>query len=156
RGRRGRGACVGGEVRGGRGLLVSDRGDDRHWAAGDRTQEALIAEREEVFETATTSGQDDDVDLGRFRDRLQGVGDREGGARALDVRLSDEQQRRRKARGDRGDHVLLRGGVVAGDEPDAARQPRERALSAPVEETSAGGGRLLAPRARGGWGGERR
>ena len=44
------------------------------------------------------------------------------GARALDVCLGDEHVRRREAAQDRRDHILLRGRVVAGHEPDAAWQ----------------------------------
>ena len=113
---------------------MSDRGDDRHRAGGDRAQEPLVAEGEEVFEAAASSGQDDDVDLVRFRDRLQHVCDRRRRARALDIRLGHQQSGGREACRDRGDHVLLRGRVVSGDEPDAARESRELSLSARVEE----------------------
>ena len=54
--------------------------------------------------------------------------------RALDVRLGDEHVRRGEARLDRRDDVALRGGVVAGDEPDPARQERQRALPLGGEE----------------------
>ena len=113
---------------------MSDRGDDRNRAGGDRAQEPLVAEREEVLEAPAAAREDDDVDLRRLRDRAQRVGDRGRGARALDVRLGDEQAGGRKARGDGGEHVLLRGGVVAGDEPDTSREARQGSLAAGVEE----------------------
>ena len=47
---------------------------------------------------------------------------------ALHVRLRDEDVRGREPLHDVGHHVLLRGGVVAGHEPDQARVARQRAL----------------------------
>ena len=62
-----RGARVGDEVGERRVLLVTDRGDDRDRAGGDRAHEPFVAEREEVLEAPAAAGEDDDVDLGRLR-----------------------------------------------------------------------------------------
>jgi hypothetical protein len=50
-------------------------------------------------------------------------------ARALHVGLGDEHVRRREAGRDDGQDVALRGGVVAGHEPDPPRQERQRPLA---------------------------
>ena len=95
--RRGRGADVGGEVDERRVLLVPDRGHDRHRALGDRADEALVREREQVLEAAAAAGDHEHVDAAcaEVGDRRR---DRRRGARALHVRLGDEHVRRRKAR----------------------------------------------------------
>ena len=58
-----------------------------------------------------------------------------GCARALDVGLRDEDASRREAGGDRGQQVSLRGGVVAGDEPDPPREAGEGTLALCREQT---------------------
>ena len=112
---------------------MPDRRDDRHLARRHGAHEPLVAEGEEVLEAAAAAGEHDHVgaapaevaDCGRDRGRR---------ARALDIRLGYQQPGGREACRDRGDHVLLRGRVVSGDEPDAARESRELSLSARVEE----------------------
>ena len=113
---------------------MADGRDDRHRAGGERADEPLVAEREEILEAAAAAGEDDDVDLGRVADLAERLGDRGGGARALDVGLGDEDPGGREARGDRGQHVSLRRGVVARDEPDASRKARQRPLALGREE----------------------
>ena len=127
---------------------MADGGDDRHRARGDRADEPLVAEREQILEAAAAAREHDHVDAGLRAELAQRVDDALRGARALDVRLGDEHVRRREAGLDRRDHVALRGGVVAGDEPDPARQQRQRALPLGGEEPL-GGELRLQPLERG-------
>ena len=143
-----RGARVGGEVAERRVLLVADRRDDRHGAVGDRAHQALVAEREQVLEAAAPAGDHDHVDLGLAAEDAQRLDHGAGGARALDVGLRDEHVRRREARLDRGQHVALGGGVVAGHEADPARQEGQRPLALGGEQAF-GGQLLLQPLERG-------
>ena len=117
---------------------MADRRDDGHRAGRERADEPLVAEGEQVLEASAAAGEDDDVDLGGVADRAQRLDDRGGGARALDVGLGDEDPGGREARGDRAEHVALGGGVVAGDEPDAPREARERPLALGREEALVG------------------
>ena len=73
--RRGR-AYVGGEVAERRVLLVAHRGDDRHRARGDRPDEPLVAERQQILEAAAAAGEDDHVDVRLLAERVQRVDDR--------------------------------------------------------------------------------
>ena len=79
-----------------------------------------------------------DVDAGARPRRPSAVDERGGRARPLDVRLGDEHVRGREAGGERGEHVALRGRVVAGDEADAAREQRKRPLALGGEEPLGG------------------
>ena len=142
--RRRRGAHVGGEVAERRVLLVPDRGDDGDRAGRDRPDEPLVAEREQILEAAAAAREDDHVHAGLLAERPQRVDDPAGGPRALHVRLGDEHVRRGEAPLDRGEDVALRGGVVAGDEPDPARQERQRALALGGEQALGGELRLEA------------
>ena len=85
---------------------------------------------------------------GLAADRLQRLDDSERGARPLHERLRDEDARGRKAGVDGRDHVLPRGCVGAGDEPDPAREAGQRALARGVEEPLVGE-LLLQPLDRG-------
>ncbi len=143
-GRRSRGSHVGGQVAERRVLLVTDGADDRHGAAGDGTDDALVAERQQVLEAAAAAREDDHVDLRLGADRPQRLGDRGSRARPLDERLRDEQPGGREARLDGGDHVPLGGSVVSGHEPDPPRHPRQRPLPLRCEEPL-GGELLLQP-----------
>ena len=117
---------------------MPDRAHDRHRAGGDRAHDALVAEREQVLEAAAAAREHDHVDLRLGAHRLQRRHDRERRPRALDERLRDDDPRRREARLDVRDHVPLRRGVVARDEADPARQPRERALALGREQALVG------------------
>ena len=119
-------------------LLMADGRDDRHRAGRERAEETLVAERKEVFEAAAAAGEDDDVDLVCVADLAERLGDRGCGTRALDVGLGDEDPSRRKARGDRGQHVSLGRGVVSRDEPDASRKARKRPFPLGREEAFVG------------------
>ena len=127
RDRRRRGAHVGGEIDERRVLLVPDRRDDRHRAGRDGAHEALVGEREQVLEAAAAAREHDHVGAA-FAQLAERGRDLAGCARALHVRLGHEHVRRREARRDRREHVALGRRVVAGHEPDQARQPRQRPL----------------------------
>ena len=58
-----RGTHVGGEVAERRVLLVADRRDDGHGARGDRADDALVAEREQILEAAAAAREHDHVDV---------------------------------------------------------------------------------------------
>ena len=139
--RRGRGADVRGEVAERRVLLVSDGADDGHRATRHCADDALVAERQQILEAAAAAREDDDVDLRLGADRGERLGDGHRRARALDERLGDEQPGRREPRLDGGDDVALGGGVVAGHEPDPARDARQRPL--PLRREQPLGGELL-------------
>ena len=141
--RRGR-ANVGGEVAERRVLLVPDRGDDRHRARSHRAHEPLVAERQQILEAAATAREHDHVDLRLLAERVERVDDPERGPRPLDVRLGDEHVRRGEPALDGRDDVALRGGVVAGDEPDPPREERQRPLPLGGEQ-ALGGERRLEP-----------
>src|SRR5437588_452977 len=53
--------------------------------------------------------------------------------RPLHVRLGDDDVRGRKSLDDACEHIALRGGIVAGDEPDQPWEPRQGALATLVE-----------------------
>ena len=131
------------EVAEGRVLLVADRADDRHRTVGDRPHQTLVAEGQQVFEAAAAAGHDHDVDA-LAAERAQGLDDRAGGARALDVGLRDEHVRRREAGRDRSQDVALGGGVVPGHEADPRRQQGHRPLAFSGEKPFGGQLRLQA------------
>ncbi len=85
-----RGADVGGEVAERRVLLVTDRRDDGDAARRDGAHDALVAEREQILEAASATGEDDHVDVRLLAERGERGDDLRGGARPLDVRLCDE------------------------------------------------------------------
>ena len=146
-GRRGRGADVRGEVEERGVLLVPDGAHDRHRAGGDRPHEPLVGEGKQVLEAAPATGDHDDVGAagGEVGD---GRSDRRRRLRPLHERLGDDDVRRRKPRGDRGQDVPLRGGVVPGDEADQLRDPGKRPLPLGCEEPL--GGQLLLELLEGG------
>ena len=102
-------------------------------ARRDGADDALVGEREQVFEAAAAAREHDHVGaaLAQVGDRRR---DRRRRPRSLDVRLGDDDVRRREALHDVRQHVLLRRGVVAGDEPDQPREPRQRPLALGREE----------------------
>ena len=108
--------------------------DDRHRAGGDRPHEPLVGEREQILEAAAAAGDDHDTSTPRAQSSSIAAAIDGCGARALDVGLGDEDVRRREARRDRGQHVALGRGVVAGHEPDQPRDPRQRPLALGGEE----------------------
>ncbi len=97
-----RGADIGGEVDERHVLLVADRGDDGHGAGRDGSHEALVGERQEIFEAAAAARDDDDVGTppAELGDR---GGDLRGGPRALNECLRDHDVRRGEPGRDRGD-----------------------------------------------------
>ena len=121
---------------------MADRRHDWHAAGRDRAHEPLVAERQQVLEAAASTGQDDDVDVRVLAESADRRDDLPGGARALHVRLGHEDGRRREAGADRRHDIALRGRVVAGHHPDAARQERQRPLARIGEETLGGERRL--------------
>src|SRR4051794_24481256 len=129
-----RGTRVGREVAERRVLLVADGRHDRHGAGGDRPHQPLVAEGKEILEAAAAPGDDDHVDALFPAERTQCLDHGARCPRPLDVGLADEHGGRRETALDGGEDVALRGGVVAGDEPDLPREPRERALTLRREE----------------------
>ena len=95
RGGRSRGANVGGEIAERRVLLVADGGDDGYGARRERAHDGLVAERQQILEAATATGDDDDVDCGVSGDPAERGGDPRARARALNARLGDDDVRRR-------------------------------------------------------------
>ena len=129
-GGRRRRAHVGGEVAERRVLLVPDRGHDRYGARGDRADEPLVGEGEQVLEAAAAAGEDDTSTSGsrarRAPSTIAGAA-----ALALDERLGDE---RRCAGGKR---VVI---AVSTSRLAAASLPVTR----PIRRGRRGSGRLRA------------
>ena len=121
---------------------MSDRGDHGDRALGDRSDEALVAEGEQILEAAAAAGQDDHVDVLVFAEGADRGHDLGGRARALNVGLRDEDRGRWEAGPDRRHDVALRSRVVAGHDADAPRQQWQRALAGVGEEALGGKGRL--------------
>ena len=97
--------------------------------AGDRADEPLVAEREEVLEAAAAAREDDHVDARLLAERPQRLDDLAGGARPLDVGLRDER------RGPAGSGVWI---VVSTSRFAAASLPVTR----PIRRGSSGSGRF--------------
>ena len=131
---------------------MPDGRDDRDGRGGNRSNDRLVAEREEILEAAAAAREHDDVDLGMTRQVCERGDDRGGGALALDSRLdsttfvagkrapivetrspraaASAPVRMPTARGTRGRRAL----PVCGEEPF----PSERALQLlEAEEVSA-------------------
>ena len=126
---------------------MADGGHDRHGARRDRAHEPLVRERQQVLERAAAACEHEHVDAARAEILDRGRhGDR--CARALHVRLRDDDVCGREARRDRGQHVALGGCVVARHKPDQARDPRQRPLALRCEQ-SLRGELLLQPLQRG-------
>ena len=149
RGRRRRGAHVGGEVAERRVLLVPDGGDDGHRAARrthGRRASSLNGSRSSKLPppraTMTTST------AGWAATRRERRGDPAAGARALDAGLGDDDVGGRKPRADARDDVAAGGRVRARDDADGAREARQRALALGREQ-ALGGEDALEPLDRG-------
>jgi len=99
--------------------------------------DALIGEREQIFEAAAAAREHDHVGAAPAEVADRGA-DRSGRTRPLHVRLRDQDVRGRKTLDDVGEDVALRRRVVAGDEPDQARVARQRPLAGLVEEALGG------------------
>ena len=123
---------------------MPDRGDHGHGTRDDGADEPLVAERQQIFEAASSAREHDHVDRGFSRDGLESMRDLRRRVGALHARLGDQQPRGRKAGGDGCDHVAFRRRVVAGDEPDPPRKSRQRALALGGEQPF-GGELLLQP-----------
>ena len=109
-------------------------GDHRHGTVGDRPHQALVAEREQVFEAPAASRHDHDVDFRLSSHDAKRVRDCGGGAWPLHIRLGDEHSRGWKAGRDRGENVALRRRVVSGDQRDSPGKAREGALALDRED----------------------
>ncbi len=129
-----RGAAIGHEVTQRDVALVSHgRHDDRR-ARGDGAAEPLVRERQEILERATSARDHDHVDVGtrlEGRERAQDLGH---GALALHGGLGEHEARGGETGARVADDVERRRGVVAADQPDAARPQRRRALATGLEE----------------------
>ena len=127
--------------------LVADRADDRRAAGGDRADQRLVGERQQVLERAAAAGDDDDVDLGVGVEPLQRGGDLGHGVRALHRHLLDAEPHRRPAPAAVLDDVLLGGRRPAADDADDAGQERQRPLAVGGEQALGGEHRaqLLEP-----------
>ena len=134
RGGRGRGADVRREVAERGVLLVADGRDDRDARGGECADDGLVAPGQEILEAPAAPGRDDHVDLGVPVERAQRGDDLPRRALSLHARLADDDLRDREAARDGRDDVSARRRVRAGQDPDRARDPRERTLSLGGEE----------------------
>ena len=116
-------------------------------AATARTSRSSL-NGEQILEAAAAAREHDHVHVRLRAELAKRLDDPVRGPWPLDVRLGDEHVRSGEAALDRRDHVALRGGVVAGHEPDPPRQERQRALALLGEE-SLGGELRLQPLERG-------
>ena len=131
---RGRAAHVGDEVEQRAVGLVADGAHDGGAAGDDRPAQRLVAERQQVLDAAAAAGDDDDVDLGQPVELAQGGHDLLDGAEPLHGDLAHLDLDRGPAAPGVLEHVALGGAVAAGDQPDAARQERQRPLAVGGEQ----------------------
>ena len=115
-------ANVGGEVAQRRVLLVADGRDDRHGAGGERADDGLVAEGQQVLEAAAAARHDDDVDQRVGRDAPERGGDARPCGRTLHAGLGDDDVRRGEAGADAGHDIASRRRVGARDHADGARE----------------------------------
>ncbi len=124
-----RGANVGCEICERRVLFVAHSRHDRDPAAGHGSYEPLVAEREEILEAAAAPREHDHVDVVDLAEGGDRLDDRGRRLWALNIGLGDHDPRRREPRRDRGEDIAFGGRVVAGDQPDPAREPWKGARS---------------------------
>ncbi len=121
---------------------MADAGHHGDARGVDRFRDALLVERPQVLQAAAAAPDDDDVNEPRVGllladaeavQQAEGGGDLLGGALALDADGTDPHFRRRPAPAQDLEHVAHRRPGAAGDQADAAREARQRALAARVE-----------------------
>ena len=112
--------------------VVPDRADHRGARGRDGAEQRLVAEGE-VLDRATATADDDDVDARVGIELLQGGSDLGNGGGTLDRDLADGEADRGPARRVLHDVLLGRAGPPT-DQPDRARQERQRLLPVRVEQ----------------------
>ena len=102
---------IGREIGNGEIGFVTDTADDRQGAGTDRPGQGLIVEGPQVFETATTTAQDQQITFTMLVGRTDGAGDLCGRPLPLYRRRIKRQADMRRAPGQRGQHVTQRSGL---------------------------------------------
>ena len=128
------GAHVGDEVGDREVHLVADRRDHRDLGGGDRAGQHLVVERPQVLERAAPPSHDDHVDAAERVELADALGHLGGGAVALDAGRRQHDVDLAEALADDPQHVADGGAAGRGHDADLAREPRQRALAARVEE----------------------
>ena len=103
--------------------------------ACDRAHQPLVGERQQVLDRATAARDDDDVDRGVALEGLDRRDHLAGGVHALHRGVLHGEVHARPAAAAVVEHVALGGRVLGGDQPDVARQERQRTLELLGEQT---------------------
>jgi len=113
---------------------MADGAHDRGDGFGDRSDESLVAEGEQVLEGAATPGDHDDIHAAIGIELTQGGSDLRNGIGSLDRDRSDLELDCRPTPSGILDDVLLGGAGPTADEPDLAGQEGQRAFAVAVEQ----------------------
>src|SRR6266849_3762892 len=105
--------------------LVPNRGDDRLGTSGDRSGDDLLIEGPQILHRASTSGEDNDIDVGASQtaDRPHHL---PGGAIALDPCVAHQHREPGVTAMQDAKKIAKRGATDAGHHADPARQKRNR------------------------------
>ena len=129
-----RGAHVGDEIGDGEIGFVAYAGDHRDFGGGDCAGDDFFVEGPEIFEGATATGDDQDVNRLLAVEELDGADDFRGGAIALHANGIESELHVVEAAAENADNVADGGTGGRGDEADAAREDRQGLLAGFGEE----------------------
>ena len=115
-------------------LLVPDRGDDGDPRGDHGTDEAFVAEGQQVLDASTAAGDDDDVHVGLSVEILEGLDDGRDCSRSLDRHLADDEVDAGPAQASVDRDVAQRGARSTRDETDATGEEGQRALALGCEK----------------------
>ena len=114
--------------------VMPDRADDRGCRFGDRADQGLVAERQQVFDRPAAAGDDDDLDVTEGVEVGQGAADVPDGGAALNRDGPDLEPDRRPPAAGVLDDISLGRAAPAADEADGVGKERQRTLAVGVEE----------------------
>ena len=114
--------------------LVPDRADHRRLGGADRPHQALVAERQQIFQRSAPTSDDDHLDLGVGVQFGQTGHDIDCRVRALHESMPDSHLGARPAALQIAQHIAFGRAAGAGDQPDAAGQEWQLLLTDRVEQ----------------------
>src|SRR4029077_17817230 len=114
--------------------FVANRGNDRHRHPRDRASHRFLVECPKILERAAATTDDDHVDARDACDLPEAARNLRSGILALDPRRADHEVHVRIATPQYLDDVANRGAVERRDDPDLARQRRQRPLPGGIEQ----------------------
>ena len=130
-----RGAIVSNQVQDGAVRFVADRAHHRRAARGNRSNQALIREREKVLHRATATSNDDHLNIGMSIELLHGVNELFTGLWSLHQRITGDYAYRRPPPSGVLDHITLGCTTFARHKADRSGKKRKRLLSSRVEQS---------------------